>query len=207
MFNSAKAIIMAAIDYYEETGNLLEELEHFDVVICNQCIIDFTKEPRAEELLSPLIELVILQRSKAREEDKWIRQRLDRDFNKLYKSLYSYQTRFKLPTVAAKYRENISPVLAMFYELKGVDITNIKEHWLGNELLNNDGFLSEIITSIKLDIENVSALIDEYSEAYKKFYQLGITEPLRLIHVRRLLDELNVQYDFFTSIAYLNRRK
>jgi len=104
--------------------------------------------------------------------DKYHKNKNDftNDYFVLQKKYKSIKTDFKFPTVLIKYRLEIHPVRALYYDLQATQLDydeNNKTHTWFLSLFKNHKWLDNLIESIKFDNENLKQLIKHHAIQWK----------------------------------------
>jgi len=93
-----------------------------------------------------------------------------KDFAKLQKTYQSAKTDFMFPTVLIKYRPEIHPVRALYYDLQVTqleyDETNKTHIWFLS-LFKNHIWLDKLIKAIQVDNENLKHLIRKHATKWQ----------------------------------------
>lgn len=88
------------------------------------------------------------------------------DYAVLQKKYKSIKADFKFPTVLIKYRPEIHPVRALYYDLQATQLDydeNNKIHTWFLSLFNNHKWLGHLIESLQIDNQNLKELIKNHS--------------------------------------------
>ena len=92
------------------------------------------------------------------------------DYFTLQNTYNSNKADFKFPTVLIKYRPEIHPVRALYYDLQATQLEYDKDnktHIWFLDLFNNHAWLDNLIESIKFDNENLKRLIKRHASKWK----------------------------------------
>ena len=99
-----------------------------------------------------------------------------------------------------KYRPNINPVRALFYELREItrsyNIENEYHAWLLG-LIQDQEYNNKIIDALSIDIKRLEKIVSRY---YLPLTQYTDKIPLELFHARQLIKDFRHYKNTFISL-------
>jgi hypothetical protein len=111
---------------------------------------------------------------------------------------------FKFPSVLSKYRRNINPIRALFYEtrelVRSFNTDSEYHHWLYGLVTDND-YNNKIIDALSIDIKRLEKIVSRYYLPMTKYTD---KIPLELFHARQLIKDFQHYKNTFTRIKYWN---
>ena len=125
---------------------------------------------------------------------------LRKDYSSTITQLETEKSDFKFPSVLIKYRPNINPVRAIFYEIREItrsyNIENEYHAWLLS-LLQNAEYNNKIIDALSIDIRRLEKVVSRY---YLPLTQYTDSIPLELFHARQLIKDFRHYKNAFISL-------
>ena len=125
---------------------------------------------------------------------------LRNDYTSTINQLESESTTFKFPSVLIKYRPNINPIRALFYEIREItrsyNIENEYHAWLLG-LIQDQEYNNKIIDALSIDIKRLEKIVSRY---YLPLTQYTDKIPLELFHARQLIKDFRHYRNTFISI-------
>ena len=125
---------------------------------------------------------------------------LRKDYSSTITQLETEKSDFKIPSVLIKYRPNINPVRAIFYEIREItrsyNIENEYHAWLLS-LLQNAEYNNKIIDALSIDIRRLEKVVSRY---YLPLTQYTDSIPLELFHARQLIKDFRHYKNAFISL-------
>lgn len=125
---------------------------------------------------------------------------LRNEYENVTKNLETLHSDFAFPTVMTRYRSNINPVTALYYEARELmcryNTEDPKHVWLLG-LLQDREFNNKLVDSLARDIKRLDRIISRYYWATNK---LSNNIPLELFHARQLTKDFKHYITMFTSI-------
>ena len=126
------------------------------------------------------------------------KEKFDLEFSIVHKKLKTNKAEFKFPTVLFKYRPNINPVRAIYFDVKALELLYDKENknhrWLLS-LFEDKRWYKKLLTAIHTDIISVENLINKNKLRWADMKML--TLPIKVHEAEQLLQDLNTWlYEF-----------
>lgn len=139
--------------------------------------------------------------------EKKIKENLDslkialrKDYISTFNHLESESSEFKFPSVLVKYRSNINPIRALFYEAREITRSYNPENeyhsWLIS-LLSDADYNNKIIDALSIDIKRLEKIVSRYYLPLTKYTN---SIPLELFHARQLIKDFRHYKNTFISI-------
>jgi hypothetical protein len=114
---------------------------------------------------------------------------LRNDYASTMSQLETDSSDFKFPSVLIKYRPNINPVRALFYEVREItrsyNIENEYHAWLLG-LIQNLEYSNKIVDALSIDIRRLEKIVSRYYLPLTKYTD---KIPLELFHARQLIKD------------------
>ena len=128
-----------------------------------------------------------------------LRKNLRREYKTTMDMLETAGSDFMFPTVLTKYRTDINPARALYYDTREMfrrfNPENEIHHWL-LELITDKEFNNKLLDAIARDIKRLERIISRY---YWPFTKHDDNIPLELFHARQLMKDFRHYYNFFMS--------
>jgi hypothetical protein len=125
---------------------------------------------------------------------------LRKDYTSTITQLETEKADFKFPSVLIKYRPNINPVRAIFYEIREItrsyNIENEYHAWLLS-LLQNAEYNNKVIDALSIDIRRLEKVVSRY---YLPLIKYTDSIPLELFHARQLIKDFRHYKNAFISL-------
>jgi phenylalanyl-tRNA synthetase alpha subunit len=142
-----------------------------------------------------------------REYEKKIKQSLDslkralrKDYTSTISQLETESADFKFPSVLVKYRTNINPIHALFYEAREIvrsyNLDNEYHTWLLG-LLTDCEYNNKIVDALSIDIKRLEKIVSRY---YLPMIKYTDSIPLELFHARQLIKDFRHYRNTFITI-------
>ncbi len=142
-----------------------------------------------------------------REYEKKIEQSLDslkralrKDYTSTISQLETESADFKFPSVLVKYRTNINPIRALFYEareiIRSYNPDNEYHTWLLG-LLTDCEYNNKIVDALSIDIKRLEKIVSRY---YLPMIKYTDSIPLELFHARQLIKDFRHYRNTFITI-------
>lgn len=139
--------------------------------------------------------------------EKKIKQNLDslkralrKDYTSTISNLETESFDFKFPSVLVKYRPNINPVRALFYEVREITRSynpdNEYHDWL-IAMLSDIEYNNKIVDALSIDIKRLEKIVSRY---YLPMTQYTDSIPLELFHARQLIKDFRHYKNTFISV-------
>jgi phenylalanyl-tRNA synthetase alpha subunit len=129
-----------------------------------------------------------------------LKSALRKDYTSTISQLETDSVDFKFPGVLVKYRANINPIRALFYEAREVirsyNLENEFHNWLIG-LLTNHEYNNKIVDALSIDIRRLEKIVSRY---YLPLTQYTDSIPLELFHARQLIKDFRHYKNTFISI-------
>jgi hypothetical protein len=142
-----------------------------------------------------------------REYEKKIKESLDslkhalrKDYTSTINLLETESAEFKFPSVLVKYRANINPIRALFYEVREIirsyNPDNEYQAWLLG-LLSDHEYNNKIVDALSIDIKRLERIVSRY---YLPMTQHTDSIPLELFHARQLIKDFRHYKNTFITV-------
>lgn len=129
-----------------------------------------------------------------------LKNALRKDYTSTINQLETESADFKFPGVLVKYRANINPVRALFYEaretIRSYNLENEYHSWLIG-LLTDYEYNNKIVDALSIDIRRLEKIVSRY---YLPLTQYTDSIPLELFHARQLIKDFRHYKTTFISI-------
>jgi hypothetical protein len=129
---------------------------------------------------------------------------LRNDYTSTINLLETDSADFKFPSVLSKYRQNINPIRALFYEIRELvrsfNTDSEYHHWLYGLITDND-YNNKIIDALSIDIKRLEKIVSRYYLPMTKYTD---KIPLELFHARQLIKDFQHYKNTFARIKYWN---
>ncbi len=120
------------------------------------------------------------------------KEKFDLAYSIVLKKLKTNKTEFKFPTVLYKYRPNINPVRAIYFDVKALELLYDKENknhrWLLS-LFEDKRWYKKLLNAIHTDIISIENLINKNKLRWADMKML--TLPIKVHEAEQLLQDLN----------------
>jgi hypothetical protein len=118
-----------------------------------------------------------------------LKRALRKDYTSTITQLETESVDFKFPSVLVKYRTNINPIRALFYELREItrshNIENEYHSWLLG-LIQDREYNNKIVDALSVDIKRLEKIVSRYYLPLTKYTD---KIPLELFHARQLIKD------------------
>lgn len=125
---------------------------------------------------------------------------LRKDYTSTINQLETETSDFKFPSVLVKYRPNINPVRALFYEIREItrsyNIENDYHAWLLG-LIQDREYNNKIIDALSIDIKRLEKIVSRYYLPLTKYTD---KIPLELFHARQLIKDFRHYKNTFIAL-------
>ena len=129
---------------------------------------------------------------------------LRKDYTSTINQLETESSDFKFPSVLVKYRTNINPVRALFYEtrelLRSYNFDNEYHSWLLG-ILSDHEYNNKLIDALSIDIKRLEKIVSRYYLPLTKYTD---KIPLELFHARQLIKDFRHYKNTFINIKSWN---
>lgn len=130
-----------------------------------------------------------------------LREALKREYANGLANSRTRDQQFQFPHIAKKYRTDINPVRALYYETRNMtrryNPDDYTHQWLA-ELITDREFNNSILDALEHDIKRIEKVLKRY---YWPLLKLNETEiPLELFHARQLIKDARHYYTFFLNM-------
>ena len=127
---------------------------------------------------------------------------LRKDYTSTINQLETETSEFKFPSVLVKYRPNINPVRALFYEIREItrsyNIENDYHAWLLG-LIQDREYNNKIIDALSIDIKRLEKIVSRYYLPLTKYTD---KIPLELFHARQLIKDFRHYKNTFIALQF-----
>jgi hypothetical protein len=124
---------------------------------------------------------------------------LRKEYGATMSNLETEQAKFKFPSVLTKYRPDINPIRALFYELREItrsyNYDSEYHQWLLGTITDNE-FNNQIVDALLVDIKRLERIVSRY---YLPLTQYTKEIPLELFHARQLIKDFRHYIATFVS--------
>lgn len=128
-----------------------------------------------------------------------LRIALRKDYESVMDHLESKSNKFIFPTVMCRYRPDINPLTALYYDSRDMfrryNPENHRHVWL-LDIITDRNFSNEILDALSRDVKRLERVIQRY---YWPFSKMDKNIPLELFHARQLMKDFRHYYNFFMS--------
>ena len=129
-----------------------------------------------------------------------IKLELRSEYSVVMSKLETLDTKFQFPTVLGRYRADINPVTALYYEarelVRSFDPHKDRHEWLLG-LLQDREFNNQLVDALSKDIIRLDRIVSRY---YWPMHKLSTDIPLELFHSRQITTDFKHYITMFTSI-------
>lgn len=154
-------------------------------------------EPKYQKIADKLISAY---EKKIKENLDSLKRALRRDYTSTINQLETESAEFKFPSVLVKYRTNINPIRALFYEVREItrsyNLDNEYHTWLIG-LLTDQEYNNKIIDALSIDIKRLERIVSRY---YLPMTQYTDGIPLELFHARQLIKDFRHYKNTFITV-------
>jgi len=130
---------------------------------------------------------------------KDLRIALRKDYESVMDTLETKSNKFIFPTVMSRYRPNINPLTALYYDSREMfrryNSEDPRHIWL-LDIITDRNFSNEMLDSLSRDVKRLERVIQRY---YWPFSKVDKKIPLELFHARQQLKDFRHYYNFFMS--------
>ena len=144
--------------------------------------------------------LISAYEKKIKENLESLKRALRKDYASTINQLETESVDFKFPSVLTKYRSNINPVRALFYETRELvrtfNIDNEYHQWLHGLLADNE-YNNKIIDALSVDIKRLEKIVSRYYLPMTKYTD---SIPLELFHARQLIKDFRHYKNTFINV-------
>jgi hypothetical protein len=125
---------------------------------------------------------------------------LRKDYSSTISQLETEVGDFKFPSVLIKYRPNINPVRALFYEVREITRSYNSENeyhsWLLG-LVQDREYNNKIVDALSIDIKRLEKIVSRY---YLPLIKYTDKIPLELFHARQLIKDFQHYRSTFITL-------
>lgn len=193
--------IQAELDKYIKTKTLPHDLLEgtYSVDDIQKCNKHFTKRQKraAERLIADYTKNVA-------ENFDSLKTALRKDYTNAIETLRTTSPEFMFPSVLVKYRNNINPITALYYEVRELS-TRYNSHdeyhvWL-LELVKDKEYKNKMIDALANDIKRLERIIKRY---YWPLVKLDDNIPLELFHAKQMIKDFRHYITVFDAMQHWN---
>jgi hypothetical protein len=154
-------------------------------------------EPKYQKIADKLISAY---EKKIKENLDSLKRALRKDYTSTINQLETESAEFKFPSVLVKYRTNINPIRALFYEVREItrsyNIDNEYHTWLIG-LLTDHEYNNKIVDALSIDMKRLERIVSRY---YLPMTQYTDGIPLELFHARQLIKDFRHYKNTFITV-------
>jgi hypothetical protein len=189
--------IQSELDRYQRSKVLPRDLIEgaFSIDDVTECMGKFSK--KHQRIASKLIDAYTVNMEKHLDE---IKKSLRSEYSVVIQNLESSSSDFQFPTVLRRYRSDIHPITALYYDsrelIKRFNANNPRHEWLLG-LLQDREFSNRMVDALSKDIIRLERIISRY---YWPMHKLSNDIPLELFHARQLTTDFKHYITMFNSI-------
>lgn len=125
---------------------------------------------------------------------------LRKDYTSTINQLETESAEFMFPSVLVKYRANINPIRALFYELREVTRSYNSENeyhaWLIG-LVTDCEYNNKLVDALSIDIKRLEKIVSRYYLPLTKYTD---SIPLELFHARQLIKDFRHYKNTFINV-------
>jgi hypothetical protein len=129
-----------------------------------------------------------------------LKHALRKDYTSTINLLETESAEFKFPSVLIKYRANINPIRALFYEVREItrsyNLDNEYHTWLIG-LLSDHEYNNKIVDALSVDIKRLERIVSRYYLPMTKYTD---SIPLELFHARQLIKDFRHYKNTFMTV-------
>jgi len=129
-----------------------------------------------------------------------IKVELRNEYSVVISNLETLSTDFQFPTVLRRYRPDINPVTALYYEsrelVRSFDHYNDRHQWLLG-LIQDREFNNQLVDALSKDIVRLDRIVSRY---YWPMHKLSNDIPLELFHSRQITTDFKHYITMFRSM-------
>lgn len=129
-----------------------------------------------------------------------LKKALRREYSVLISNLETDNADFKFPSVLIKYRNNINPIRALYYDtremIRSYNYENPFHQWLLT-MIQDKEFNNKIVDALSIDIKRLEKVVSRYYLPLTKYTN---DIPLELFHARQLIKDFRHYKNTFISV-------
>lgn len=190
--------IQAELDKFEKTKTIPHDLLDgiWSIEDIEKCKPHMTKlyQKRADKLISEYSQNMSKDLSVLRES-------LKKEYSHSLTNARTRDSDFVFPNIMKKYRTDINPVRALYYETRNMvrryNPENYNHQWLA-ELITDRSFNNSILDALEHDIKRIEKILKRYYWPLLKLNEKEI--PLELFHARQHIKDARYYYEFFLNM-------
>jgi hypothetical protein len=189
--------VAAVLEEYAHTGILPHLLLCHTVTIddLEHCFDQLT--PQQQSVVVSMIRHYV---DHMRENLHQLKQQLRADYTHTLDNLQTRSTEFQFPTVLARYRNNINPTTALYYDVRevvrGYNPDDDRHVWL-HGLLADRAFNNKILDALSADMRSLEKIVKDYQWPLRK---LDKKIPLEIFHARQIIKDFSNHYVLFAGL-------
>tara|TARA_Y100000389_G_scaffold69862_1_gene66559 strand:- start:97 stop:723 length:627 start_codon:yes stop_codon:yes gene_type:complete len=130
-----------------------------------------------------------------------LKKALRKEYTAGMKAARTRDKHFSFPRVLNRYRPDINPIRALYYEARNLtrayDSEDEYHQWLA-ELVTDKSFNNAMLDAMSHDIKRLERVIQRYYWPMLKLEEEQI--PLELFHARQLIKDARHYYNFFLNL-------
>lgn len=190
--------IQADLDVYAQTGIIPDDLNsgHYTVDDIQHCLLQIPEKYHA--IGNSLVRNYTRELQK---NIKKIKQDLRAEYYHTLENLQTTSYDLVFPSVINRYRPDINPVSALYYDVRELTRNYNPEDdrhvWLHSIIIEPE-LNSKILDALSNDIKELERVVKKY---YWPLTQLVDNIPLELFHARQMIKDFSQHYVFFAGIT------
>jgi len=189
--------VQLAIELFTKTSVISDDLLHG--VLCVQDITDCLPDlnPDMQEAAHQLIsKYTLIQRKNI----KKVKAQLHADYLNCMENLHTNADHFRIPEMLLRYRHNINPVKAMYYEVREMVGSKGKPNnqcysWLKTRI-TDEHFNATLLNAIQADLVVLERFVKKYYWTVTRLDQSAI--PLEIFHAKQMVQDFKHYLKVYT---------
>jgi len=189
--------IQGELDRFQRSNVIPRDLVEgaYSIDDIHECMPNFSK--KHQRIASKLIDAYTVNMKKHLDE---IKVSLRTEYSIVIESLETNNADFKFPTIMHRYRPDLNPITAIYYDcrelMRKFNAADPRHEWLLG-LLQDREFSNRMTDALSKDIIRLERIISRY---YWPMHKLSNHIPLELFHARKLTTDFKHYITMFSSI-------
>ena len=190
--------IQSGLDDYDRTGIIPEDLKNgvYTADDILECLHQLSSQYHS--IGNALVRAYTREQQKNL---KKIKQNLKDEYQHVLSNLRTTQYDLVFPSVINRYRPDINPVAALYYDCRELtrhfNPEDERHFWL-HSLVTDSKLNDAILDALSKDIKNIERFVKKY---YWPLTHLSDHIPLELFHARQIIKDFSQFYVFFAGIV------
>ena len=190
--------IQSGLDDYDRTGIIPEDLKEgvYTADDIHRCLCQLSSH------YHPIGNALVRAYTREQQKNlKKIKQNLKNEYYDVLNNLRTMHYDLVFPSVINRYRPDINPVAALYYDCRELtqhfNPEEERHHWL-HSLVTDKKLNNSILDALSTDIKNIERFVKKY---YWSLMNLSDNIPLELFHARQIIKDFSQYYVFFAGIV------